>query len=473
MTLIGSRTATSLSALSGSTGTRAFHARAPLSALLLVSQLLLVPTFAPAANTPPAGDPPLPRLIGPSQTEEPSVYRARRESLMKEMGEGVAAIFASGEEDGDGYRQISDFLYLTGVLEEGAILVLAPKERTYREFLLLPARDPEAERWTGAREGLGAALRTRYGFEKIYRTGRLTSLMLDLAGRSPILWQVSRPEGGGDADKPKDLDLYSKIGGKLPGIATRSLGWTLARQRSRHATGEIALMQRAVRISEDGFRAAVDEIRPGAPEGRVEAEAERAWKAEGARRPAYASIVGSGPNATILHYPRSERVMEDGDLILMDMAAEFAHYAADITRTFPVNGKFTSEQRKVYDIVVRAQKTALALVRPGAYYEDIDAAARKVIEDAGYGDYFIHGLGHFVGLDVHDAGAYQEPLAPGMVITLEQGIYIPERKIGVRIEDDVLVTDQGARILSDGLPREADEIERWMASRPKSAAPRQ
>ena len=226
-------------------------------------------------------------------------------------------------------------------------------------------------------------------------------------------------------------------------------------------------MQRAVRVSESGFRAAVDAIRPGASEGSVEAEAERVFKTSGARRPAYASIVGSGPNSTLLHYPRSERVMKADDLILLDMAAEYAHYAADITRTFPVSGKFTAEQRKVYDVVLKAQKVALALVRPGAYFEDIDRAARKVIDDAGYGDYFIHGLGHFVGLDVHDAGAIHEPLQAGMVITLEPGIYIPERELGVRIEDDVLVTPTGARFLSDGLPREPDEIERWMAARPK------
>jgi len=151
---------------------------------------------------------------------------------------------------------------------------------------------------------------------------------------------------------------------------------------------------------------------------------------------------------------------------LRDMAAEFAHYAADVTRTVPVNGRFTAEQRKVYDIVLSAQKAAIAQVRPGAYTEDLDAVARKVIEDAGYGDYFIHGLGHFVGLDVHDAGDYQSPLAPGMVITIEPGIYIPEKKFGVRIEDEVLVTEEGCRLLSNRLPREAADVERLMASRP-------
>jgi len=148
------------------------------------------------------------------------------------------------------------------------------------------------------------------------------------------------------------------------------------------------------------------------------------------------------------------------------MSAEYAHYAAAITRTVPVNGKFSPEQRKIYEIVLQAQTEAYKALKPGVYNEDLDAIARKVITDAGYGDYFIHGLGHFVGLDVHDAGAYQEPLEAGMVITLEPGIYLPEKNFGVRIEDDVLITPTGAKFLSDGLPRDAGEIEKWMAARP-------
>jgi Xaa-Pro aminopeptidase len=435
-------------------------------ATLATAGLALLTFSGFSAEQYPATDPPLPQLNEPSQTQDPAIYRARREALMKAMGEGVAVIYAEGAEDGDGYRQSSDFLYLTGVLEENAILVLAPKERTYREFLILPNRDPEAERWTGERDPLGGALRKKYGFEKIYRTDRLMRLMVDLTQRSPVLWQVMTPEPNGEK-KPADLELYNKISAKLAGVSTRSLPYTLAEMRSRHLADEIALMQRAVRISEAGFRAAVIEIRPGSTEARVEAEAERVWKSSGARRPAYPSIVGSGPNSTILHYPRSERVMQDGELILLDMAAEFAHYAADITRTLPVNGKFSARQREIYNLVLKAQQAAFEQLKPGVYMEDLDATARKVIEEAGYGDYFIHGLGHFVGLDVHDAGAYQRPLAPGMVITLEPGIYIPAENFGVRIEDDVLVTENGAKFLSDGLPRKPDEIEQWLASRPR------
>jgi Xaa-Pro aminopeptidase len=389
---------------------------------------------------------------------------------MKEMGDGVAVIFSQGKEDGDGYRQSSDFYYLTGVQEADAALVLAPKERTYREFLLLPSRDPEAERWTGERESIGAALREEYGFEKIYRKGRLEGMLVGLCSRSPVCWQLAIANQEYE-EQALDLQVYGKISGHLAGVSTKANPYAIARMRSRHSPDEIALMQRAVRISEAGFRAAVPEIHPGGFEGAVEAEAERVWKTAGARRPAYASIVGSGPNSTILHYPRSERVMQDGELLLMDMSAEFAHYASDITRTVPVNGKFSPEQRKIYELVLKAQTEAFKHLKPGVYYEDLDAIARKIITDAGYGDYFIHGLGHFVGLDVHDAGVYQEPLEAGMVITLEPGIYLPEKNFGVRIEDDVLITPTGAKFLSDGLPRDPDEVEKWMASTRQAQKP--
>ena len=361
-----------------------------------------------------APDPPLPPLTDPAQMQSPSVYAARRAALTKAMGGGVAVVHAEGEDDSGGYRQSSDFLYLTGVEEKGAVLVLAPTERTYREFLYLPSRDPEAERWTGERESISTALRAKYGFDRISRSAGLLGRLIDLATRSPTLWQVSRPSDAGDA-RPKDLQIYGKVQERVPGVSTKTLGWTLASMRATHDADELAIMLRGIRISEEGHRAAWMAVRPGATEGEVRAEAERVWRTRGSRRPAYDSIVGAGANAAILHYPRSERAMLDGELVLMDMAAEYAHYASDITRTLPVNGRYTPEQRKVYDLVLKAQAVAFAMVKPGVIWEDVDKAARKVIDDAGYGDYFIHGLGHFVGLDVHDAGAYQAPLKAGMI----------------------------------------------------------
>ncbi len=429
---------------------------------LALSATLALHLGAAGAAPAVAADPALPVLVEPGQTQSPSVYAARRAALMQAMGDGVAVIYAEGQDDSAGHRQSPDFLYLTGVEEKGAVLVLAPKERTYREFLYLPSRDPEAERVSGMRDPIDTALRAKYGFEKIHRSGALLGGLIDMASRSPTLWQVTRP---GAATEPKDLELYGKVQKRVPGVAVKSLLWTLASMRARHDDAELAIMQRSIRITEEGFRAAWQAVRPGASEGEVRAEAERVWRMRGSRRAAYDSIVGSGPNGAILHYARSERVMRDGELVLMDMGAEYAHYATDITRTVPVNGRFSAEQRKLYDIVLRAQQAALALARPGATYEDLDKAARKVIDEAGYGDYFIHGLGHFVGLDVHDAGAYHKALEAGMVVTIEPGIYIPEKALGIRIEDEVLITPNGARYLSNGLPRTADEIERAMAAR--------
>jgi Xaa-Pro aminopeptidase len=432
---------------------------------LALCATLLLPMAAGAA---PSEDPPLPVLREPGQMQSQAVYAARRAALMKAMGEGVAVVYAEGQDDSAGHRQSSDFLYLTGVEEKGAVLVLAPKERTYREFLYLPSRDPEAERVTGMRAPIAAALRAEYGFEKIHRGGGLFGALIDMASRSPTLWQVTRPGAGAD---PKDLELYGKVQRRVPGVSVKSLGWTLAGMRARHDSEELAIMQRSIRITEAGFLAGWNVIRPGVSEGEVRAEVERVWRMRGSRRAAYDTIVGSGPNAAILHYARSERVMRDGELVLMDMGAEYAHYATDITRTVPVNGRFTPEQRQLYDLVLKAQQAALALVKPGVTYEDLDRAARKVIDDAGYGDYFIHGLGHFVGLDVHDAGAYHKPLEAGMVVTIEPGIYIPAKELGIRIEDEVLVTPTGARYLSTGLPRTAEEIERWFAGRKSAATP--
>ncbi|HVR99573.1 MAG TPA: Xaa-Pro peptidase family protein [Thermoanaerobaculia bacterium] len=429
---------------------------------ILIPVLLLVAVPAVPASDPP----PLPTLSEPAQAQALAVYAERRHALMDAMKEGVAVIYSEGEEDAFGYRQSGDFFYLTGVEDANAVLVLAPKERTYREILFLESRDPEAERWTGEREPLGGALREKYGFEKIHRNSgsRLLGLMLELTRRSPTLWQVMLPDPAADS-RPKDLELYSKIQERLPEVTVKSLGWTLGNMRARHSAEELAIMQHGIRLTEEGFRAAIRLVGPGATEGMVRAEAERVWRAGGSRRTAYPSIVGSGANSTILHYPRSERVMKDGELLLMDMGCEYAHYATDITRTVPVNGRFSAEQRKVYDVVLAAQEKAVAMIKPGVYHEDLEKAARAVIEEAGYGDFFIHGLGHFVGLDVHDAGDYLEPLQAGMVLTMEPGIYLPDRGFGVRIEDEVLVTETGARLLTDDLPRTAEEVERWMATR--------
>ncbi|MFQ5770634.1 MAG: M24B family metallopeptidase, partial [bacterium] len=214
---------------------------------------------------------------------------------------------------------------------------------------------------------------------------------------------------------------------------------------------------------------AMRSVKPGLYEYQLEAISEYVFKRGGSEYPAFPSIVGSGPNSIVLHYSENRRKMENGDLVVIDIGAEYHGYAADVTRTIPVNGKFTGEQKRIYEIILRAQKQAITAIKPGVPFRDIHKVAKKTIEEAGYGKYFSHGTSHYLGLDAHDVGDYGA-LQPGMVITVEPGIYIPEGSdldkaywnIGIRIEDDVLVTEDGYKILSDKAPKEIDDIEKLM-----------
>ncbi|HEU4436426.1 MAG TPA: M24B family metallopeptidase, partial [candidate division Zixibacteria bacterium] len=229
---------------------------------------------------------------------------------------------------------------------------------------------------------------------------------------------------------------------------------------------ELTVMQRAIDITGEGFKKAALAVKSGMTERDVQDIIENEFKVRGARRLAFPSIVATGKNTTTLHYTRNDAIVKEGDLFLMDIGAEFDHYAADVSRTIPVSGKFSPAQRKIYEIVLKAQNAAMAKVKPGAYVrEDVHAEAKRVIEEAGYGEYFIHNTSHFIGLDVHDVGDYGSPLKAGMVISVEPGIYFPEQGIGVRIEDDVLVTKNGFKLLTGHIPREVDEIEKLMSGK--------
>lgn len=401
------------------------------------------------------------RPASPAEPFAPAVYQERRRKLMAELGGGVAVLYARGKEDRDGYRQDGDFYYLTGLDEEGAALVLSPEERTYKETLFLKPRDPEAERWVGERAGLGEALRKETGFEKIRRTGSLESTLVGLVRRARTLQMINQP-GPLDGPAPPEKELYGKLMGRVPELSLKDRSELLPAMRALKEPRELAHMERAVAATVAAHRAAARAIRPGVEENWVEALIALEFKKGGALRPAFPSIVGAGENSTILHYPNHERRIQPGALVVVDIGSDFGHYAADITRTYPASGRFTPEQLKVYETVLRAQNAALALIKPGVYFEDLQKKAEEVIREAGYGDYFIHGLGHFVGLDVHDAGLYHRPLQPGMVVTVEPGVYIPERELGVRIEDEVLVTPEGYRLLTGDLPREALAVEAMM-----------
>ena len=410
-------------------------------------------TLLPGATGPgsPAGTSPFP----------PEVFRARRQRLMQMMGGGVAVIFSAASlssDDPGGGRQDADFAYLTGIHDEaGAVLLLAPGERTYKEFLFLASRDPDTERWDGERLMIGQSVRERTGFERVYRSNSIARRLLDLASRAPRLHYLG-PLVAPPAPVPQALALYQEVTARLPGAGIVNSSAFLPRLRRVKEPGELALIRRAIAATERGLRAGMAAVRPGMREFELKRIIESEFAAAGATGLAFPSITGTGRNGAFAHYSGSDGIIGPDDLIVADVGAEVGHYAADITRTFPASGRFTPEQRAVYQTVLRAQEEAMRLLRPGAIHEDLAAAATAVIGAAHHGDDFFHGLGHSIGLEVHDAEDLSEPIPAGAVLTIEPGIYLPGR-FGVRIEDDFLVTARGYEQLSAGVPRTIEAVE--------------
>jgi Xaa-Pro aminopeptidase len=399
--------------------------------------------------------------LAPARPFPPEVYQARRSKLMKALGGGIAVLQARGEEDPDGYRQDGDFYYLTGLNEPGAVLVLSPEERVYKERLFLKPRDPDDERWTGVRPDISDSLRRSTGIESISRTTFLGGSLMGLLRTTRTLHLIGDP-GGPDSPAPPEMTLYGKLTSRLPGVGIKDRTDLLPAMRSVKEPRELDFMEKAIAATAAAHRVAARAIRPGVEENWVAGLIDLEFKRGGAVRPAFPPIVGSGASSTILHYPEHSRTIAAGSLVVVDIGSDYGRYAADVTRTYPADGRFTPEQRRVYDVVLHAQQTCIDMIRPGVYYEDLQRKAEEIIREAGYRDYFIHGLGHFVGLDVHDSGLYKKPLQAGMVLTVEPGIYIPEKSLGVRIEDEVLVTSKGHRLLTAALPRDADAVERMM-----------
>src|SRR5712692_5948855 len=403
----------------------------------------------------------------------PDVFRARRARLMAQMKTGVGLVLAADRiDDEGGARQDPNFLYLTGLPQEsGAVLLLSPEE-TKKEVLYLRTVDAERDRWTGYRAALpNRALEVRTGFEMIRRIKPFASGSLE----STLSYRVHRwhdmhffgPLVGFESEVPKALDIYNKTAGRVPGAHVKDSVAMLAKMRMIKEPREIEKITKATDIAVAGHLEAMRRVRPGMREWDLKQILEHTFQKGGARHLAYPSIVGAGPDGCVLHNPNDDRVIQGGELVLIDAGAEFDRYASDITRTFPANGKFTHEQRAIYQVVLRAQQAAIDRIRPGVTWEELQDVASKVIADAGYYDYYIHSLGHPVGLAVHDVNLPELPLAEGMVITMEPGIYMPGKNIGVRIEDMILVTKTGARVLSEKLPRDPDAIEKLMAASPR------
>ena len=400
---------------------------------------------------------------------------ARRRALLQRIGRGAVLIPAAHErnieqdyvQDND-FRQDNTFYYLTELETQDAWLLLTARGPDSLETVLfLPPRTPSQERWTGLRLGPDSVAVRLSGITTVLPLDSLDTRLqrIRFASARGGAGPVYIPLGPNTRDERRISDFA------FSGADVRNLLPIVDSMRVVKDADEIARLRRAVNISVAGHIAAMRAARPGMYEYELEAALEDGFRRNGADRLGYPSIVGSGPNSTTLHYDVNRRRTENGDLVVIDAAAEWGQYTADATRTFPVNGKFTPRQKAIYDLVLGAQQAAFDAIRPGITIRELDGIARaymrahsgtlcgeRTCDDR---EFFNHGLGHPIGMDVHDVG-FTRPLELGMVITLEPGIYLQSEKLGVRIEDDVLVTAQGAEWLSDGAPRVTDAIERVM-----------
>jgi Xaa-Pro aminopeptidase len=424
-------------------------------------------------------------------------YRQRREQLMAKIGNGTA-IFRSApmavmHNDVEyNFRQDSDFFYLTGFDEPEAVAVLAPHHAEHRFILFVRPKEREKEVWTGYRCGVEGA-KEIYGADEAYPIAELDEKLpqyLEKADR--IYYRLGRDRNFNE----KVLHHWQRLMATYPKRGTgptaiEDAGVILHSMRLVKSQAELELMRQAAAISVEAHNYAQEIARPGRYEYEIQAEMERIFRLRGGTGVAYPSIVASGENACILHYIENTRQMQDGDLLLIDAACAYGYYNADITRTFPVSGKFTGEQKVLYDLVLEAQKQALAQIKPGNPYNTFHDTAVRVlteglvelgilqgqiddlIKEEKYKPFYMHRTGHWLGLDVHDVGVYQhgdspQILQPGQVLTVEPGLYIvPQTQpaegqpaidprwegIGIRIEDDVLVTETGHEVLTAGVPK--------------------
>jgi Xaa-Pro aminopeptidase len=396
----------------------------------------------------------------------PSEYSQRRQRVLKALKNSAGIIFA-----GEGSAPLlgrwmpdRNFLYLTGIENEpGAAILFDPtaEDERRRIVLFLKPLNIEVERWDGYRQQIGPELKEKTGFETVMRAGAIAG-SLTAAGRRGKKFACLHPFEVYPAAASPDLTAFQSVSQRVPGVSIEDQTNLLPALRAVKSPTELKLMQQAIIATAAGFNAILKQIKPGVSEGSIANILEFEYRAHGAETLAYNSIVGSGLNGTVLHYMDNNQPINDGDLIVIDSGAAFRGYAADITRTFPANGKFTDEQREVYEVVLKSQLAAIKAVRTGVKMSDVDTAAREVIEKAGFGHAFIHGIGHQLGLEVHDVTP-TGPLKPGMVVTIEPGIYLPDQKIGVRIEDDILVTASGNKNLTAAVPKSVKDIEAAMA----------
>ena len=412
----------------------------------------------------------------------------RRQSLASKANGGAVLLFASNEAEGPndlyGYRPDDNFFYLSGWSEPGAALLIVgaadPKDHSYTEILFLPNHNPSQEKWTGPKLGADSPDAGKItGFDHVEVLDNLRSELVRLLPAKKATVYTDVVADGEISNSAAPLDWLKRANAFPVGASFQDVRPMLASLRTYKDPGEIERIRHATDASIAAHFAAMRTVKPGVTEREISALMQYEWGKRGCERPAYAPIVGSGFNSTVLHYSDDSGTMQSGDVVVIDAAGEYSMYASDITRTLPVSGKFTARQREIYDIVLGAQQAAMAAFRSGksslrkdqpnslydVAYNYINSHG-KDLHGEPLGKYFIHGLSHYVGLNVHDAGDYNVPLGPGAVFTIEPGIYIPEEKLGVRIED-ILYVDPGGKLinLTANLPHTADDVEHAMAGK--------
>ncbi|TCS43738.1 Xaa-Pro aminopeptidase [Reinekea marinisedimentorum] len=435
-------------------------------------------------------------------------FRERRIHLMERMDEGSIAIIPSSTEvirNNDvhyPFRQNSDFMYLTGFDEPDALCVLMPGREQAEYVLFVRDKDKEREIWDGYRAGPDGAVE-EFGADDAFPVDDIDDILPGLMeGKSRVYAHMGVDPGFDHQLMAWVNQIRSKVRqGSVPPEEFSDIAHILHDMRLKKSRQEIAIMADAAQLSAKAHTRAMQICKPGMYEYQLQAEIEHTCMMEGSLRPAYSAIVGGGKNACVLHYVENNQKLNDGDLVLIDAGCELQYYASDITRTFPVNGRFTAPQRAIYDLVLKSQYAAIAAVKDGAHWNEphevtvrvlteglvelglLKGDVDQLIEDESYKEFYMHRTGHWIGMDVHDVGDYKvggqwRVLESGMVLTIEPGLYIsPDndqvdpkwRGIGVRIEDDVVVTKTGCEVLTKDVVKEAADIEALMTGEVQQA----
>lgn len=424
------------------------------------------------------------------QQIDPKLFIDNRKKLREKLKPNSIAIFYANDEmprNGDlayQFRQNSDLFYLTGIDQEETMLIIFPDSPIpkYREVLFVKRTDEQIAIWEGEKYTQEQASETS-GIETVLWNEHFDKIRNMLINYADTIYLNLNENDRAQTEVPyKDLRSAKEIQDTFPLHNYERLGPIMSSLRSIKSELEIDQMQQAVNITDKAFRTVLDNVKPGLMEYEIEALMSYEFTRHGASGFAYEPIVASGQDACVLHYTKNDKECKDGDILLMDFGAEYANYAADITRTIPVNGRYTKRQKEVYNAVLKVMKEAMQMLTPGTvlseYNQEVGKLVEKELVQLGilsqkeidkqdpnnplFRKYFMHGTSHFIGLDTHDIGNRYEPIQSGMAFTVEPGIYIRDENIGVRIENDVIVTDNGVSDLAKDIPIEADEIEELM-----------